>query len=103
MLAGVGLPLHGQDITPQTTPVQAGLAFAIPKTRRTGGERAGGFPGAETVLAQAFASGQMHHAWLIRGPEGIGKAAARIERETGLKVLRFPKLHEFFIGFRVAA
>ena len=36
-------------------------------------------------------------------PEGIGKAAARIERETGLKVLRFPKLHEFFIGFRVAA
>ncbi len=36
-------------------------------------------------------------------PEGIKRAAARIERETGLKVLRFPKLQEFFIGFRVAA
>lgn len=36
-------------------------------------------------------------------PEGIGQAAARIERETGLNVLRFPKEHEFFIGFRVAA
>ena len=36
-------------------------------------------------------------------PEGIARAAARIERETGLNVLRFPKLHEFFIGFRVAA
>ena len=36
-------------------------------------------------------------------PEGIKRAAARIERETGLKVLRFPKEHEFFIGFRVAA
>ena len=36
-------------------------------------------------------------------PEGISKAAARIERETGLKVLLFPKLKEFFIGFRVAA
>ena len=36
-------------------------------------------------------------------PEGIKRAAARIERETRLKVLRFPKLQEFFIGFRVAA
>jgi hypothetical protein len=29
--------------------------------------------------------------------------AKRIEKETGLKVLLFPKEHEFFIGFRVAA
>lgn len=36
-------------------------------------------------------------------PEGIHQAADDIERETGLKVLRFPKLQEFFIGFRVAA
>jgi DNA-binding Lrp family transcriptional regulator len=36
-------------------------------------------------------------------PEQIAEAAARIERETGLKVLRFPKLKEFFIGFRVEA
>lgn len=35
--------------------------------------------------------------------EQIAEAAARIERETGLKVLRFPKLKEFFIGFRVEA
>ena len=36
-------------------------------------------------------------------PEEIAEAAERIERETGLKVLRFPKLKEFFIGFRVEA
>ncbi|MCL6282595.1 Lrp/AsnC family transcriptional regulator [Ruegeria sp. 2012CJ41-6] len=36
-------------------------------------------------------------------PEGIGATADAIERETGLTVLRFPKLQEFFIGFRVAA
>lgn len=36
-------------------------------------------------------------------PEEIAEAAARIEGETGLKVLRFPKLKEFFIGFRVEA
>lgn len=45
-----GLPLHGNDITPATSPVQAGLAFAIPASRRTGGTKAGGFPGAKTVL-----------------------------------------------------
>ncbi len=36
-------------------------------------------------------------------PEQIAEAAVRIEGETGLKVLRFPKLKEFFIGFRVEA
>ena len=35
-------------------------------------------------------------------PEGIGACADAIERETGVQVLRFPKLQEFFIGFRVA-
>lgn len=36
-------------------------------------------------------------------PEAIEVAACAIEAETGLEVLRFPKLREFFIGFRVAA
>ena len=36
-------------------------------------------------------------------PAGIGTCADAIERETGITVLRFPKLQEFFIGFRVAA
>ena len=51
-----GLPLHGSDIGPQTTPVEAGLGFAIPKSRRAGGPKAGGFPGADTILRQ-FADG----------------------------------------------
>ena len=36
-------------------------------------------------------------------PDQIAEAAAGIEGETGLKVLLFPKRHEFFIGFRVEA
>lgn len=36
-------------------------------------------------------------------PDEIAEVAARIGRETGLPVLRFPKLKEFFIGFRVEA
>lgn len=36
-------------------------------------------------------------------PDGIDAAAAQIEAATGLTVLLFPKLEEFYIGFRVAA
>jgi aminomethyltransferase len=47
-----GLCLYGNDIDASTTPVEAGLTWAMQKARRSGGERAGGFPGAEFVLAQ---------------------------------------------------
>ncbi len=47
-----GLPLYGNDIDSSTTPVEAGLQWAIQKVRRTGGARAGGFPGADKILAQ---------------------------------------------------
>jgi DNA polymerase-3 subunit delta' len=33
-----------------------------------------GDPAAETALLDAYRSGRMHHAWLIGGPKGIGKA-----------------------------
>ena len=42
------LPLYGQDLDAATTPVEAGLAWSIPKRRR----EAADFPGAETILAQ---------------------------------------------------
>ena len=44
--------------------------------------------------------------WFVLATEdkaGIAATADAIEAETGLDVLRFPKLQEFFIGFRVAA
>ncbi|MFT3720621.1 glycine cleavage system aminomethyltransferase GcvT [Pseudorhodoferax sp.] len=47
-----GLCLYGNDIDTATTPAEAQLQWAIQKVRRTGGARAGGFPGAGTVLAQ---------------------------------------------------
>jgi aminomethyltransferase len=47
-----GLCLYGNDIDTTTTPVEAALNWAIQKVRRTGGERAGGFPGADRVLGQ---------------------------------------------------
>ncbi len=47
-----GLPLYGNDIDTSTTPIEASLSWAIQKVRRTGGLRAGGFPGAIKVLAK---------------------------------------------------
>jgi aminomethyltransferase len=47
-----GLCLYGNDMDAQTTPVEAALGWAIQKVRRAGGARAGGFMGADTVLAQ---------------------------------------------------
>lgn len=47
-----GLCLYGNDLDTTTTPVEAGLTWAIQKVRRAGGEREGGFPGAAQVLAQ---------------------------------------------------
>lgn len=44
--------------------------------------------------------------WFVLATEttsGIERTARVIEQETGLRVLLFPKLEEFFIGFRVAA
>nr|WP_315240048.1 glycine cleavage system aminomethyltransferase GcvT [uncultured Albidiferax sp.] len=46
-----GLCLYGNDLDTTTNPVEAGLNWAIQKVRRTGGARAGGFPGATKILA----------------------------------------------------
>lgn len=47
-----GLCLYGHDIDTTTTPVEAGLNWAISKSRRPDGERAGGFLGAGVILDQ---------------------------------------------------
>nr|WP_255429439.1 glycine cleavage system aminomethyltransferase GcvT [Ramlibacter albus] len=51
-----GLCLYGNDIDTTTTPVEAALNWAMQKVRRTGGARAGGFPGADKVLGQLAGS-----------------------------------------------
>jgi aminomethyltransferase len=47
-----GLCLYGHDIDTTTTPVEAALEWSVQKSRRHGGARAGGFPGADKILAQ---------------------------------------------------
>ncbi|WP_215754712.1 glycine cleavage system aminomethyltransferase GcvT [Acetobacter sp. P5B1] len=47
-----GMCLYGSDIDETTTPVEAALEWSIQKSRRRGGAREGGFPGADVILAQ---------------------------------------------------
>ena len=47
-----GLCLYGHDMNENTTPIEASLLWAISKTRRADGLRAGGFPGADVIFAQ---------------------------------------------------
>jgi DNA-binding Lrp family transcriptional regulator len=57
-------------------------------------------------VAHNYARDHRLNMWFVLAtetPEGIADAATRIEAATGLPVFRFPKLKEFFVGFRVAA
>ena len=55
-----GLPLYGHEMDAQTSPVEAGLGWSIPKSRRLGGAREAGFPGAARILDE-----------LARGPSRL--------------------------------
>ncbi len=48
-----GLHLYGQDMDEKTTAIEASLGWAIARSRRTGGRKEGGFPGAAVYLEQA--------------------------------------------------
>jgi aminomethyltransferase len=73
-----GLPLYGSDIDETTTPVEAGLAWAIQNTRRDGGARQGGFPGDGVILRQ-IAHGPPRLRVGLR-PAGQGQEARAIVR-----------------------
>lgn len=72
-----GLCLYGNDIDQTTTPVEANLKWAIQKARRAGGDREGGFPGADVILKQ-FETGPER---LRVGLQPSGKAPVRAGAE----------------------
>jgi aminomethyltransferase len=47
-----GLCLYGNDIDTTTSPIEASLEWALQKARKAGGDREGGFPGADRILAE---------------------------------------------------
>src|SRR6202045_2520707 len=63
-----GLCLYGSDLDAGTTPVEASLEWAIQKSRRAGGARAGGFPGSDVILHE-LATGSARRRMGLRSQE----------------------------------
>ena len=83
-----GLCLYGHDIDTTTTPVQAGLTWAIQKVRRPGGERAGGYPGAQTIAAQLADGAPMKRVGLVGLERVPVREGAHIVDDAGLGIGR---------------
>lgn len=47
-----GLCLYGHELAPTISPIEAGIAWAVSRTRRPDGARPGGYPGAERIEAE---------------------------------------------------
>ena len=63
-----GLCLYGSDLDTTTSPVEAALEWAMQKARRYGGDRAGGFPGADRILDELANGAARRRVGLL--PEG---------------------------------
>jgi aminomethyltransferase len=77
-----GLPLYGHDLTEETDPVSAGLAFAIGKARREDG----GFPGAERILKLLNAGAPTRRIGLALEGRGAAREGAEVfagDRKVG--------------------
>ena len=68
-----GLCLYGHDIDARTTPVEAGLSWAMQKVRRPGGARAGHYPGARVIESQLVSGPSVKRVGLI----GLEKVPVR--------------------------
>jgi aminomethyltransferase len=79
-----GLCLYGADIDEATTPVMAGLSWVIPKCRRWGGERVGGFPGSSIILDELERGTGAHRVGLaLEGRMPVRAGAPLFANNTG--------------------
>ncbi len=83
-----GLCLYGHDLDTSTTPVEAALTWAMQKVRRTGGARAGGFLGADVILAQLDDPSKVKRKRVGLKPEGRAPIREGVELQSsdGVKI-----------------
>ncbi|MFM9827980.1 MAG: glycine cleavage system aminomethyltransferase GcvT [Sphingomonas sp.] len=73
-----GLPLYGHDLDEITTPVAAGLGFALSKRRR----EEGGFPGAAHILAErAEGAATKRVGLLVEGRQPVREGALVVDAD----------------------
>ncbi|MFQ5660623.1 MAG: glycine cleavage system aminomethyltransferase GcvT [Gammaproteobacteria bacterium] len=80
-----GLCLYGHDINAGISPIEAGLIWSISKSRRPGGKKEGGFPGADTILKQiADGVGRKRVGFLVEDRAPV-REGAEIVDENGVR------------------
>ena len=73
-----GLPLYGHDLDCETTPVMAGLTFAINKRRKA----EGGFPGFDRIMAELDGGpAQKRVGLLVEGRQPVREGATVLDGE----------------------
>ena len=72
-----GLCLYGQDIDTKTSPVAAGLKWAMHKSRLSKGQKEGSFPGANTILSEIKNGSE----YKLVGFVPLGKAPIRTDTQ----------------------
>ncbi|XP_019869250.2 aminomethyltransferase, mitochondrial [Aethina tumida] len=77
-----GLCLYGNDITPETTPIDAALTWLVAKRRRTTAD----FPGAETILKQIKEGSLRKRIGVVSESGPPARHGAAIVDETGKEV-----------------
>jgi aminomethyltransferase len=77
-----GLPLYGNDIDESTTPIEAGLAWSIPKRRRAALD----FPGAPSIAAQLANGPARRRVGLAPEGRAPARAGTPIVNEAGDEV-----------------
>ena len=89
-----GLCLCGHDLDPATTPVEGALEWSIQKSRRKGGARPGGFPGANAILNQLEQGAPRRRVGLR--PEGrapVREGASLFADETSSQPIEIGRAH----------
>jgi len=83
-----GLCLYGHEIDTTTTPIEAGLTWAIQKVRRPGGDRAGGYPGATTIERQLAHGTERKRVGLVGNERAPVREGAAIVDDVGIAIGR---------------
>ncbi len=81
-----GLCLYGHDIDTTTTPVEGSITWAIQKVRRTGGERAGGYPGASVIDQQLAQGSSRKRVGLISTERMPVREGAKVVNADGVEI-----------------
>ena len=77
-----GMCLYGNELDEKTTPVEAGLSFIIPKSRRKSGE----FNGGDVILAQLAAKAEAEAEWKALEGRRVGMVVDGVPAKRGTEI-----------------